>query len=252
MKFDEAYCTYTHNILHLSELIDIRIKDKQIFYKYYASQLYCPECLVAPLLFINANPPHLRTKEKIKHGENCSMQQPVISTKKLESYCDKKENYDSIYRRLENAHRQIYLNRKINLSNNPFVLENKDTFKSESNTSLKHNKKSFKIPRRNIKNVTEDDLNTYKIFYGQVHLKWYDKEDWTSGYLNLLNPKTNKTICSIKMTKNVFEYISKYVSLTNASNLYNIFFLSKLAVNDNQPYYHAKIPHSSFIYIEKS
>lgn len=250
MKFDEAYCNHTNNILHLSELIDIRTKDKQIFYKYYASQLYCPECLIAPLLFVNANPPHLRTKGKTKHGDNCSMQQPTISTKKLDAYCDKKENYDSISIKLENLFNQLYIERNIKHNNNPCII----TFRNNKNSINDSISKipiqnSYRIPRRNINYLCSTDENTYKFFHGSVLLSWMKKSienNWSRIYLYILSNKTKKIICTLVMTKKVFEYISHSIPVNSQPKPYTIVFLSKLERSEKN-HLQCFISHSSLL-----
>ena len=248
MKFDEAYYAKTDQCFTIDQLNEMFEKDMLRFQSLYESELKCPECHFAPLNYVHASPPYLRTLENRPHTPGCSMEQNIVSTKAMEKYCNNKENYEAIYLKLTNIVKQCLINRKIDFNNHPFLFDKKPKNSFNFQNSGSNNKHNY-ISRHNLSlPFKECDYSVYKIFYGTVALAWLQRsitEKWSHIILKILSPETNKTLCSLVMTPNVYSYISQQVPLSEKPDIYHISFLAPLEL-EKERFSKAFIKHSCF------
>lgn len=96
MKFEIAYCINKDKEFTIDEIAHIYRRDIVKFDYEYKNFLYCPECRRAKLQYNNAKNPYFSAYPKVKHEENCSLAQDVLSSKQSKKYIDDTANWFSV------------------------------------------------------------------------------------------------------------------------------------------------------------
>lgn len=251
-KFTEAFSKTDNSLISIFELNNLRRADFKIFEQKYTDELLCPECLKVPLQYVHAVTPYLRTLQDQPHADGCSLQQNLISPSDFDNYCNETKNFDKIHNRLENILQQLLILKKIQLARNPFTMD--VIGKSKLTPTSSSGGTCVALPRHKITiPLCDEDYDTKKIYYGTVGLEWSAKsidENWSLITLNVRSPKTNQFLCSLKMTRSVYDFIVRDVPISDIPVTYHLVFLTALELH-NKRFAIGFIRHSSFFAVQK-
>ncbi|WP_206460549.1 hypothetical protein [Anaerovorax sp. IOR16] len=214
-KFEECYLRSRDEILSVEKLQEIHGKHDGEYDDKYYGDFYCPECFAAQLSFHpNAQTPHFKTKPSAKHEEDCSYNFKSAKKKELEDYCYNSDNHDSINRKLKTClellnkspKKQKSIQTRGEAANNSKY--NYFTFgEGEARRSIRRKKLSMPLHE-------DHDYNIPMIFYGIVFAEWDLRND-NMKYIRLRNAKTDKYICAITVSKNIYFYIDDSMKFDN-------------------------------------
>lgn len=204
MKFEEAYYQEHNKLIKVTELSQLRKQDI-VKFKQANQALFCPECHVAKIDFVNDNPPYLRSYPNTVHGLNCTLAQDIMSVKERKDFVNASDNDDVIQHQMEAIFLRL-INQNSSAQRNeksPVVLQKNENNNSKNNTTPQRRmpQKCITLP------LSERDFNTPKYFYGFVNLKWYKIEDLYYDWLNVFSAETGEKICGLKITNNVYKHL---------------------------------------------
>lgn len=210
MVFEEALLkTETlRRKISIEEVTYIR-KNAPQKYAELKDNLYCPECekphLTHKLCVDKAN--YFSTHIGEEHDDECSFKCEKASTKQLEALEEDDPSLEKLQNRLKAAIGSIFSSKK--REQNPFVIKKSTVEKDpKSNTVSQGTVKRYAIPKKRITNgLSEADVDTLKIFYGQVNIRC---KKFRNGYkLYVFNYKNEHLpmICSIYLSQKVYEHI---------------------------------------------
>lgn len=181
--------------------------------------MYCPECYEAELGFYpNAKTPHFKTKPSSKHNADCSCNFPVANKKEIVTYCSDPNNQDAIERKLKSC---LELLNKAKTQKNPtMAILDKENEKSHNYYTLGEGEARKSIRRKKISTPFDEskDYNLPTIFYGKAIVEW-DLRNENVKYLRVKNINTEETICSIKVSNNIYGYIKKEMKFNTRRNV---------------------------------
>lgn len=242
--FEEAYNRNTGEIISLSKIKSLFESNTERYYNEIQPYLYCPECEEAHLIYVNRRPNgYLKARSVEEHSDLCSEKYEIASKQILYStYVNGTEqSKDEIFLKLTNLLNQIYRHNTSNsiLTANSVIMttNKKDNIKSQVITSYK------RIPRKNINlPFTENDIDEYKMYYGEAIITQSSNKNLQKYYLHLFNENGSK-ICDIDMSMKVGEHVaSKFSQLIGLK--------TKIAVfGEYNKYNCIHIKHSKFIKI---
>lgn len=216
MKFEEAYHSLQGVNLPLDKITKIFINEPCLYEEQYHHFLFCPECQQAQLSYKNADTPYLSSYPQAHHDIDCSLAQdtvnPVQAKRMIKDYNSNEELRQEIQRQMNSIMRILLAE-----NNNLIVRENAVQFHNHihhqnENPNAQQNNHQW-LPRKRIDLMLKDaDYNVYKIFYGNMVLKW-KKQDKSSGYyrISLYTVNTNEFKCQIKITDKVYHYLSEEI-----------------------------------------
>ena len=216
--------------------------------------LYCPECerphLTHKLCADRAN--YFATHIGEEHDDDCSFKCEKASTKQLEALEDDDNSLDRLQNRLKAALVSLFGNKKP--KRNPLVIK-EEVAENEPNYNIGFCSviKNYAIPKKRITNgLSEADVDTLKIFYGQVNVRC---KKFRNGYkLYLFSCFNNQLpmICSIYLSQKVFnhidvndgDYFKCYIAFFAKleSNLYKGQTYYKCVLTDSRKMIFIKIP----------
>lgn len=244
MKFHDAAIIINGSFkrhIDAIEITSIRKSDEYKYNEHIKPYLYCPECKTAKLTHCNGDikQPYFRLISSSHHDEKCSYIGTTLSPRNMNKIYNKNTDNLNFSKRL---HRIIgLLFHGNNTEDNPFE------FKIRKNDNINHNAQNNEqiananktyIPRRLITRLSEEDMNTPKIFYGNVFIKWInsnniDKIHYIAIYRDY-QKNYNKYIdfiCRIRVTNKV--YINLPLNIKTNQHCH-IAFLSKFTLNEQE------------------
>lgn len=246
MKFKDAFSLTLNRKVTLEEINDWYKNDKNFFENQISGNLLCPKCKKAYLKYNNAKRPYLSCYPQATHSDNCSLKQEEYSKRGIDKLIKSQANNGIIIRQVESVFTNLFkTNDKANTNHVQIKKEQKENNKSQNQINKKHIKR---IKRKNINTkITNDDFDTYKIFYGTVNCQKteHKKKDDIHYYLSL-SDKNNPLIFKIIVSENVYKYLSEEVKMNNNFNC-NIALFAKLT-NKKQGA-KAVLIHSNFLKI---
>lgn len=248
MKFEEAL--YVNK--GLKKLVSIDViskirKDNPIkFRDEIQGYLYCPECHSPQLIHRQCvgKSDHFATSKDQKHKDECSSLYEKANQKIISEILSE-PNHEKLKNRLQ--YFLMSLHKPIKLKSNPLIY--KKTKISKVNTDKKEVNniviKSYYLPRKRLTNkLLPDDVEDTKIFYGDVLIKWRSLPD--EKHLLLIHNLQSQYICSLFMSKNVYNYIDNNFKIDMKCS---VAFIAKLNAKEQNEkiFYNANLNHSSEI-----
>ena len=237
MKFEEAFHSKQEINLPLYEINYVFIEQPKIFENEYRPFLFCPECHQARLAYKNAKTPYLSAYPGAIHSPDCDLAQDVVSHDEARSivndYNKNTDIQDSVIRQIDSTLRLLLAERNRQpLINNTSQQHRNNIHQQSEIHDGQHQENNPRLPRKRIDLTLNDtDYGVYKIFYGNVFLKWKkdtkSDEQKSNHKILLYTPKTHKFKCSIKITDNVYSYLpSEYKFINN--QICKIVFIAEL------------------------
>ena len=216
MKFEEAYHIQQRINIPLYDLNNIFINQPNVFENRYRRYLFCPECRQAQLSYNNAKTSYLSAYPRSEHDNDCELAQNVANKTEAErivtEYKSNVEIKDNIKRQIDSTLRLLTAEH-INFQNRNNAPQQQNIMNMQGENMNAHNQAVMpRLPRKRIDLPLHDsDYNVYKIFYGNVILKWkpVSKESTQKDQnkIKIYIPRTQTLQCSIKITDN---YINIY------------------------------------------
>lgn len=226
----------------IDEISDMRNNNISEFIK-IKDYLYCPEC-EKPRLTHNLcteRPSYFSTYVHEEHTMDCSLKNEKANSSLLSSLEDD-ESLDKLNNRLKSTLVSLFTDKKSKF--NPLIIKTHSVTGDIVTSDFAGSTKNYYIPKKRITNgLSDDDIDTIKIFYGKVCLRC--KQIGDSYRLFLINKTNNKStlICSLYVSKNVYNHLDIQV---NDYFECSIAFYSKISLNlkDNKKYYNSVLTDS--------
>jgi len=240
-KFEECCVVSENKMLSVEELLEVSQSNKAYFTTIKDS-LACPECRAASLTFRpNAKTPHLSTKKHSIHVENCYYAFEPATKKQLQEYRDNPENHESIARKLNSCLDSLVAKSAPNVIRNT----EQSTAKGMTESYLISSEKASKaVPRKRITAIFYDeDYEIPKLFYGRVIAEWDTKND--RPRLKIYSVQ-NKYICSVWMSKTVYDYTESHLKFKSKKEC-SVAFFTEMKLSNN--FKNATIKHSAELII---
>lgn len=244
MKFEEAFYLKKNLNIPIYVLTDIFVNHPKLFEMNYRRFLYCPECQQAQLAYNNAKSPYLSAYPNSVHDNDCDLAQNVAtheeSRRIVYNYNCNPETRENIARQMDSTLRLLLAEKSISYVNQNSPLQHRDCTEQQDNNHNAQQVKPPRLPRKRIDLPLKDsDYNTFKIFYGNVILRWkkVEKTGVHSGFYKMLlyTQKENEFKCSIKITETVYSHLpTEYKSISNT--LCKIVFIAQLEKSQTELY----------------
>lgn len=259
-KFTAAYCSNTNKFYSLSELIEYEKNNSSLFKRDIQNNLYCPECLQAPLAYVHGDSIYLRTYRKNIHKEGCGLIQPKVNSIEFEKIADDPENNEAISNHIYKMAHSVFSEKPTKSVIHPSSKKASINLEEKENLEEpKKRKRKSHFPRQCLTNgIKYDAFDEYKYFYGELYLMWYTKNIKlinnnqlfkNNMILAFLSEHSKKSIFAIKMSEMVCKYISeKFPIKYNQPQKRKFVFLSKMELSQNG-HYNFLIRHSTHFYI---
>lgn len=232
MKFEEAYHSQKDVNLPLYEITNIFVNEPNIFETQYRHFLFCPECQQAKLSYRNADTPYLSAYPKAQHDLDCTLAQDTVNQAQALRIIN---DYNNNLEVRQEIHRQMDSIMRILLAENNALPVRENMVQQHNNVNQRHENPNAqqnnhnRLPRKRIDLMLKDtDYDVYKIFYGNVILRW--KEAHSPYHYNkilLYTINTHEFKCQIKVTDKVYAYLSRELKDTNNTQC-KIVFIGKL------------------------
>lgn len=207
-KFEKAYVNGRNTLISVEEIAYEFDHNRIRFENEIRGNLYCPQCKQARLSFRNARNPYLATYPHGKHTDDCDLGQEELSTDLVAEYVQNSTNHDSIKRQQQSIMKYLLQ------EENTIEKVSKDSANPERTdyTATKKNKKTERvkpIPRKRIDlPLNGDDFETYKMFYGEVLLKFEKCRNSEKQKLLIWSSDDNiHFLCKIFVSRSVFEHL---------------------------------------------
>lgn len=250
LKFEDAYCSSIKHIVDIEIVSDTFITDNTKYVELYKGKLYCPECLRASLLFVNAKTPHFRTAPDSIHAADCTYMQGVMTEAQTKRFLSDRSNLNSIERQMDHAIIMLLSPKEQQL----YVSTEKDAQATDNIESVRyqHDVKSLQIPRKRIDlPFRECDFGINKLFYGIVDFTW-EKNQSQEGYKILLRHITKKRLlCKIAISEKVYNHIPfKYQMSQRSQFRCLIAFIANFKKNTSKSYQQTYLRTSDYLKIQ--
>ncbi len=222
-KIEEAMIKPLNKKVTLNDLIELNLSDKDLF-ETISTELYCPECFQAKLIFAAGKKisPYLKTKQLEKHDENCQYIQNLMNDKEREKFVNNSKPKD-IFNDIEQLRKLLdesYSSKTISESLNK--ADRKYNYSNEK-----------RMPRKRIDlPLEEDDYDVFKYFYGKVNTKFVVLEKYGYSLLKIMSLDNKTTYLSIRISNNVYLYLDE-VFTEDLKNT-DFFYLGKIYKYNNQ------------------
>ena len=253
MKFEDAFWITHDRTISFKELRNTYEQNPALFSTEYRGYLYCLECHMARLEYVNKQSPYLGTWKGDQHDASCSDRAPPASAKQFTEYYNSKDNKADIARRLKSTIAMLFHDKKFAMEDDPFILHLPSSKKSAAGSSLV--KRAYGIRRKKITMpLDSEDYDCLKIFYGTVSLSW--NPPTSNGHHDLVvkSFKDTTTLCSVWMSDAVYNHLPSWYHEIDETSIFNVAFFSQLnkVIKKGVLHNNAHIYYSTEIEIEHS
>ena len=253
IKFEEAL--YISGSTKIPYSIDKFTKIREANFEEYTilkDFLFCPECNIPHLVhkYCANNHSYFSTHPNEAHDMSCSLSYSKASHKLLADLNSKK-NLDVLNMKLKSC--LLLLIKGQRNTSNPFLIAEHDTKRSTTSINSVKNSKKYCIPRKRLNCNMDDSVTTeYRIFYGEVILKWRAKTSANIRILDIYDCAQKSHICSLRFPNTVYHYLSVQAKKYSDEELFTatISFYTKLEKNSR--FYNGFISDSRQFYILES
>jgi hypothetical protein len=249
------YCMYNNEVLELHVLEEEFYKNKQVTRNKYRGQLLCPGCQQVRLsIKEDSNGIYLAAYPNSHHTENCEYLLNSATKRELKVFYDQiaPDRAEQMLERILED-RVAVLNLPQNQNPNDDVDEDDD-----GNYELTNENGTRKyLPRRSLQLRKMEESDHLVMYYGECRL-FIAQGKWDNFYLRIFrNDETTNFLCSLKIPKNVFNYLSdeinfipceKDLDVNNSmenSVLARIAFIS--TIEKKSSFFNGKITHSKLL-----
>ncbi|WP_334090243.1 hypothetical protein [Helicobacter typhlonius] len=191
-KYDEFYCSVEQRNLPLECLNDTN-------YPQYKGNIFCPNCRITKLYFVNQGTPHLRTIPHSIHSESCLYAYEIASTQNSIEYLEKLTNIQMKNKLASLMRRMFYNENSCNKVNNYLDEEINPLLININSPNKEKNIKSLREKSINASFGEEDDGELF-VFYGKVKFNFFKQEKNEYAYLQVFVKDKRKF--SIKINPN--------------------------------------------------
>ena len=202
VKFPEVYCDFEKDTVTLEEITKLYRNEYALYAENYQQSFWCPECRKVRISYNNAATPYFSAYPHSSHDDNCTYRQDEMSLKAVEALTSTNRTREEIIRQMDSLMHTLFKSdtseKKMLSSSNSSVVTRKPPKRGET-------KIDKRIPRKRIdESFYTDDYKNYKLFYGNIKLRWEEKDALCSNRKILLyHIKTGKFICRICITDGV-------------------------------------------------
>lgn len=210
MVFEEAIFIKGSNRKKYSveEVTKLRKQDLKA-YALIKDYLYCPECETPHLThnLCSTKSDYFSTHNKEKHDIDCSIECPKATAQHLEQLQSDDKALDKLQNRLKAAIVSIFADKKS--KHNPFIIKTNASQINNNDISKDSGKTiNYAIPKKRLTNgLSENDINTLKIFYGQVRLRCKKHKKGYKLYVFSSFDKQLPMICSMYLSQKVYDHM---------------------------------------------
>lgn len=260
-KFEEAlYLGNGDRVLYSVEQISSMRKEDNNEYNQLKDHLFCPECELPHLVhhscttksdYFSANPHE-------QHEECCSFFCNKATKTILENVNDRPDLI-KITQRLDKC-LEWFIDGIKGDQENPVVIDH-ERDRDFLNMCIRNNieqRRNYYIPRKRlIEFLDEDCTKSFRIFYGEVYVRWNKSIDKFHPHkLGIFHIKEGRWICSVKFTDNVYSHLPAEIKTDDLSQRFRclIAFYAKMNADYDPNYkvvgntfYSSVIPHSKLI-----
>lgn len=251
------YCINNNEMLELHVLEEEFYRNKQETKNRYRGQLLCPGCRQVRLSIkenSNNNSIYLAAYPNSHHSENCEYLLNSATKRELKVFYDQ-ISPDRAEKMLEHI-----LEDRVAVVNPPHNQNlNDDVNKDEGDNYKLTNENGTRkyLPRRSLQLRKMEESDHLVMYYGECRL-FIAQGKWDNFYLRIFrNDETTNFLCSLKIPKNVFNYLSdeinfipceKDLDVNNSmenSVLARIAFIS--TIEKKSSFFDGKITHSKLL-----
>ena len=258
VKYDEAaYQTpnQQYETIKLEDAISKKEEDKQKFRQKYQDHLFCPECHIPQLTLVNLDGHYyFRGYPNQMHAPTCSKAFESISTETLQAFAALNDaNQDFLLQRLQRFVHSLM--RRANNAAHPLLLQlqnNQITLNDIEPANICNRQLIRRIPTKSITApIHAEDLDCYKLFYGNVDIQYLKKEnqDYSFFVLEFLRRRDSSLICSLSFSQRVAAHLETDYGLNLNQRLTNQYVAFFSVMKQNNRYLNARLPHSKLFYI---
>lgn len=257
-KYNEFYSTEDGKIHPDSDYWDLYNKNKNEAMKKFDGKMNCHLCFMAPLTVAKGRKlKYFRVNQSdvSKHLKNCPYLLDEATKSEVKKFYESATDED-IKNRLTICMNKMLKQKIKEKSKNSELTVKKDNNEFEAFIIKNKEEKKKYLPTISLySQYIREELDRLKIHYGKckVYYRIYtDKnEEIKKYYLQVLNNKTNKLICSLSTSPAVFGYL-KYANLPNENENYKEYYLCFFAeFNIKKGYLNANLKDSRMILFEE-
>lgn len=258
-KYDEFYFENDKNY-DINVYWKLYDENHQNAIKKYEGHIFCPICRLAPLTVAKGNERRyfkVSAENMNKHDEYCPYRLEKASKKETKEFYDNIDDID-IENRLKSC-----MNRMLkSLNETKYIKAPKENCKINDrndffNITTSANKKKY-IPHKSLYSKNLDNNEEIKIYYGECNIYIYKyvplgESEAKIYYLKILSSKTNKQICDISISINVYKYLKDVISIMPCEKKdAQKFYLCFVGVLTKKDYsYNCVLKTSKFIMLER-
>lgn len=209
--------------------------------KTYASvkdYLFCPECEKPHLThnLCTTKSDYFSTYNKEEHDAECSIKCKKAASRQLELLQNGDKALDRLQNRLKAVIVAAFSDKKP--KHNPYIIKIDSTQTNNSDTSNDSGKTAnYALQKKRLTNgLSENDINTLKIFYGYVRLRCKRHKNGYKLYVFSTFDKQLPMICSIYLSQKVYDHMD--ISESECFNCYLAFFAQmEMNIQNDKTYY---------------
>ena len=256
-KYDEAAFSpdrIRFEPLKLEDAIELIKQDENAFHTRYDRNLFCPECRIPPIGMVCRDGEYFfRGFPNCAHDPNCSKGFDPISSRILKEFASDPVNHDFLQRKLERFIDRLL--QRDNLPVHPLLLrvDNNRCMGDDINPANVRNRQNIRrIPTKSITApFGNDDLGFYKLFYGNVDVRYTKVEKSEATFFKLMFYKcnSNTVLCSLSCSAQVATYLQNTYRFCPNQLFPNRYVAFYSVLKKNNQYFNARLSHSKLFYI---
>ena len=260
-KYDEFYFTEDEKIHLASDYWDLYDKDKNEAIKKFEGKMNCPLCFMAPLTVAKGRKLKyfkVNQSDVSKHLKNCPYLLDEATKNEVKEFYKSATNEDIVNRLTVCMNKMLKKKIKETKKNELTIKEDNNEFEAFIIKNRERKKKYLPTISLYSQHIREE-LDKLKIYYGKCKIyynyrTYIDKNDKNKEikryYLQILNNKTNKLICSLSVSSTVFGYLE--ISLPDKRENAKLYYLCFFAEFDiKEGYLNAVLKDSRMILFEE-
>ena len=244
-KYNEFYFTENGEICPDSDYWDLYDKDKNEAIKKFEGKMNCPLCFTAPLTVAKGRKLKyfkVNQSDVSKHLKKCPYLLDEATKNEVKEFYKSATNEDIVNRLTVCMNKMLKKKIKETKKNELTLKEENNKFETFIIENRERKKKYLPIISLYSQHIKEE-LDKLKIYYGKCKVyynyrTYIDKNDKNKEikryYLQILNNKTNKLICSLSVSSAVFGYLEIILpDKMENSKLYYLCFFAEFNVKED-------------------
>lgn len=208
-KYQTAYYDTLDTFLSIADVQILESTSQSSHKRNLTGHLWCPECkkVMFSIVHIGNELSHFRGYPQQEHEKGCSYGLPEIRIKTVAELKQQDPSYEKVNLQMQRVLRYTEERSTTRKSVSPSITPLKD--KAISGKTV-HKKADIRLPEKRIDlPLSDDDLNTTKVFYGTVLLtSSAGTKNPNEHFLTLLSLDKKERICVISISEMVWRYLS--------------------------------------------